>query len=288
MSPERKEIWDQRNELPNIGNIGWLFGNWGPRPSKQGHRDNFENALRRGPAMVIGLAECQKSSEELLRRPGESAVADAAEGSLDARPAFQYLTIRGNEEASVLIGLRAQTGNEIKLLHWERRDDGPYKSRSRGKTRFNIAYTRVLVAQVDTDANVGFLGKSHNVMVVHVHRYTANNETGKFAKAQRELFNELAKLVGQYDVKVIMGDFNMAFLKVVPSLRSRGVHIELGAYYPWKGATTGKAMLDSCGIFSPCQASTPSTRACASCTARPPTAFSGKTTPQLRIGRPQS
>ena len=87
MSPERKEIWDQRSELPNIGNIGWLFGNWGPRPSKQGHRDNFENALRRGPAMVIGLAECQKSSEELLRRPGESAVADASLSAAMKRPA---------------------------------------------------------------------------------------------------------------------------------------------------------------------------------------------------------
>ena len=45
-----------------------------------------------------------------------------------------------------------------------------------------------------------------------------------------------------------MGDFNMAFFMVVPEMRSRGVKIDLAAWYPWKLAD-GTACADSCGIF---------------------------------------
>ena len=93
-------------------------------------RARIENALRRGPAQVIGMVQCQECSEELLRLPGEPAVAGAAKGSLEAREAFEYLTIRGREDSSVLIGVRAQTGNSIQLVYWDRRFDGTYRLRS--------------------------------------------------------------------------------------------------------------------------------------------------------------
>ena len=38
-----------------------------------------------------------------------------------------------------------------------------------------------------------------------------------------------------FKVQVLMGDFNMSLFKVIPELRSRGVDINLGAWYPWKG-----------------------------------------------------
>ena len=40
----------------------------------------------------------------------------------------------------------------------------------------------------------------------------------------------------------------MSLFKFVPELRSRGVKVELVAWYPWK-STDGHAMADSCGIF---------------------------------------
>ena len=45
-----------------------------------------------------------------------------------------------------------------------------------------------------------------------------------------------------------MGDFNMSLFKVIPELRSGGVDIDLGAWYPWK-SLKGEPMTDSCGIF---------------------------------------
>jgi hypothetical protein len=45
-----------------------------------------------------------------------------------------------------------------------------------------------------------------------------------------------------------LGDFNMSFFKVIDQLRSRGLEIDLAAWYPWKAAS-GTTMADSCGIF---------------------------------------
>ena len=40
----------------------------------------------------------------------------------------------------------------------------------------------------------------------------------------------------------------MSLFRVVPELRSRGLMIDLGAWYPWK-FLEGEPMSDSCGIF---------------------------------------
>ena len=85
----------------------------------------------------------------------------------------------------------------------------------------------MLIARIVTDGNIGFLGHSHNVMVVHLHRLLAK---GIWKAKLREFWPYLANLVRVHDVKVIMGDFNMALLMVVPELRSCGVHLDLGAY----------------------------------------------------------
>ena len=245
VAAERRRIWDLRNDSEHIGNLGWLFGNWGQTPRDARVRQHVMNTLRRNPAMIIGLAECQQVSEDFMRTPGEPAVAGAAEGSLEARQAYQYLTIRGNEESSVLIGLRAQTGNCLSLVFWERRREGTYRSRSGGRVRRD-AYTRVLIARVDTDHNVGFLGRSHNVMVIHLHHHMAN---GKWKQPLLEFWGWLAEKIRTHDVKVVMGDFNMSLFGVIPELRSRGVEIDLCAWYPWKASSNGERMSDSCGIF---------------------------------------
>ena len=52
----------------------------------------------------------------------------------------------------------------------------------------------------------------------------------------------------KHSVDVLMGDFNMSFLRVIPELRSRGVTIDLAARCPWK-TSIGAPCADSCGIF---------------------------------------
>ena len=50
------------------------------------------------------------------------------------------------------------------------------------------------------------------------------------------------------------GDFNMSLFKVVPELRSRGVPVQLAAWYPWRVEGEDEPTADSCGIFmcAPC------------------------------------
>ena len=54
--------------------------------------------------------------------------------------------------------------------------------------------------------------------------------------------------IERFKVQVLMGDFNMSLFRVIPELRSRGVVIDLGAWYPWK-SLEGEPMSDSQGIF---------------------------------------
>ena len=133
-------------------------------------RQHLDEVLKKQPAMVIGLAECQVGSEEVLRS-GPAAVAASADAEgqacgFDSRPGYQYMTLRGDEEISVLVGVRQESGNTLELLDWERREEGRYRRRSGGKRkhhwpqwrhRTTIGYHRSMVVKVTLDSNVGFL-----------------------------------------------------------------------------------------------------------------------------------
>ena len=108
--------WSARNDADHVGNIGWLFGNWGKRPRTVAMQNHLDMVLKRNPAMIIGLAECDLASETLLRAPGEEGHPSAPPQSLQARDAYEYLTLRGSEESSVLIGIRKQMGSALDLL----------------------------------------------------------------------------------------------------------------------------------------------------------------------------
>ena len=41
----------------------------------------------------------------------------------------------------------------------------------------------------------------------------------------------------------------MSLFKVVPELRSRGVPVQLAAWYPWRVEGSDEPMADSCGVF---------------------------------------
>ena len=58
MQQQLKSKWAGRNDAEHVGNIGWLFGNWGKRPKNLKMRNHLDTVLKKQPAMVIGLAEC--------------------------------------------------------------------------------------------------------------------------------------------------------------------------------------------------------------------------------------
>ena len=78
-----------------------------------------------------------------------------------------------------------------------------------------------------------------------------HNELANLVLKQHRLtkfWDWLSQQIENYNVQVLMGDFNMSLFMVIPELRSRGVKIDLGAWYPWK-SLEGEPMADSCGIF---------------------------------------
>ena len=139
IAPEDEELqwkWAQRNDADHVGNIGWLFGNRGSRPSNPKMREHIDTVLKKQPAMVIGLAECQLQTEEVLQREPAAVAANATSGArrrFKDRPEFSYLTLRGEEEKSVLIAVRDQAGCAIQMLNCEIYDAGRTKRKKKQK-----------------------------------------------------------------------------------------------------------------------------------------------------------
>ena len=78
---------------------------------------------------------------------------------------------------------------------------------------------------------MGFLGKTHVAMVVHMHNELANE---RWPSKLLDFWNWLQLKINDFRVQVLMGDFNMSLFRVVPELRSRGLDIDLVGS-PWKG-----------------------------------------------------
>ena len=124
----------------------------------------MDKVLKKQPAMIIGLSECQAESEDvLIRDPRPAAVAAAArpgaKGEFKYRPEFKYLTLRGKEKSSVLIAVRDQAGCALEMLDLERKSHGLMKRKNNTSTRRGIAYSRSMIAKVTLPQNVGFIGK---------------------------------------------------------------------------------------------------------------------------------
>ena len=58
-------------------------------------------------------------------------------GGLKGRPQFQFLTLRGREEGSLLIAARSNVYSEMKLLLWERATDGKHQKRETWTTKYD-------------------------------------------------------------------------------------------------------------------------------------------------------
>ena len=229
---------------PKESNVGWFFANWGQIPSSGYKRERIDTVLKKQPATIIGLSECDAITDEFLRRTGWTGDPQSrVDDTMKERDAYEYLTLRGSEEHSVLIGVRAGPGTELQLLFWERRDEGLHKNKSGKKF---TAYSRCMIARVTLEHSAGALGNQHVVMVNHVHNTIANSSVGS-TKLQAHLY-WLADNIQKYKVQVIMGDYNMACFHAVSVFRSRGIVVDVGAWYPFK-SVQGVPMSDSCVVL---------------------------------------
>ena len=102
-----------------------------------------------------------------------------------------------------------------------------------------------MVCRLSLDKPIGHFGDTITVMNVHMHNNLANNlGPGKLQPFGQWIYD----LCKQYEVDVLMGDFNMSFFRVIPEFRSRGANIDLAASYFWR-TEDGVPAADSCGIF---------------------------------------
>ena len=240
------------NERMENGNSGWAFGNGGARSKIKERQEHLDKVLKRSPAIILGLAECDETTESVLRAPGEPQTILPAEPGkrtqtaiLHARQSFEFSTIRGRESSSILLGIRKHSGS-LKLLDFTRTLDGTYRS---GNSNDRKAFTRAMIVEFSTHNHVQFLGHKHVAMVVHLHFQTAKNMPG-FSTAKSRFFDWMRAAIRKYDVKIVMGDFNMALFQVVPELRKvPDLDVDLGAFFPWK-TFDGDPACDSCGIFT--------------------------------------
>ena len=205
--------------------------------------DAVRTILKSNPAQVIALAASEEGNsctlEDILIEPVANKPflkpAPQWQQLPGDRPKYEHLALKGHEGPSLLLGLRASSGSEARLIECERQYHGRYKRYS--------AYTRSLLGQVTTDYKVGHIGRTHKVQLIHLHRHFA----GDSREDQLSKFWDYLARTSKH-VDVLMGDFGVALFCVIPELRSRGVTIDLAAWFPWK-RVDGTPCADTCGIF---------------------------------------
>ena len=111
---------DVLNNRPDVGNIGFMFGNLGSRASSADMQGNIDLQIKRGPAQILGLCECEQQTQDILESAAVAADPAADPQSLGAIPGFEYWTVRGNEDKSNLLVVRKNVGRQPVLLFSER------------------------------------------------------------------------------------------------------------------------------------------------------------------------
>ena len=238
----------------DVGNIGFFFGNWGKRSSCKDMAGNMSDQLRKNPCTIVGLAECDAATEDVMRgnypeeapSGGGSAVAELE--AFASRENRNFTTIRHDEDSSNLLAIRQSDGT-MEKLYWEVHFDGtfPGNKRADGTKPIYNAYTRHLICRFTLNRPVGFYGNTVTVSNVHLHHKTANKFHG-FAESFNRFWNRLAHLLRVHGVDILLCDLNMSLFAAVRELRSRGVRVTCLAWFPWVDSK-GVASVDSCAIF---------------------------------------
>ena len=170
-TPRRSDVLNDRSD---VGNLGFLFGNWGLRAADKAVQRNIDIQLKHGPAQILVLAECEAATQDILRAPAVAADPNADEGFLLQRPGYQYWAARGQEDASVCVAARRSVAEHLEVLYWNRHDDHQYSDHG----RVRMAQSRTLIAKVHLSKPLGFVGSELVVCGVHLHRMTRPEEVG--------------------------------------------------------------------------------------------------------------
>jgi hypothetical protein len=129
-------------------------------------------------------------------------------------------------------------------LYWVKTNDGEFNKGGQRKK----ANSRILVVKVHLTKGAGVLGTYVVVMLVHFHNKTAKKHLT--VDAYEKFWRFLLDAIVVHSVDILMGDFNMSLLCVVPRLRQRGIIVDLGSWFPnTSGNGDCPTHLDSMGIF---------------------------------------
>ena len=225
-----------------IGNAGWFFRNFNEEGASKRLKHKRREDIKSNPVQIIGLAECDEALQNFLQSSvAKTSLSRGEEEEAQTQPqsrrsgGYEYMCVRGRELFSVMLAVRANSGSCVQVVQFERLTHGRY----RGHT----AHSRAIIGEVVTDDKIGMLGTHHKVLVMHLHRQLARNV---WPNELEKFWDWLAKQLIRVDV--LMGDFGLALLMLVPALRSRGVTIDLAAWFPWK-MWNGTPCADTCGIF---------------------------------------
>jgi hypothetical protein len=247
----QRTVAQHYNDRPDVGFFSVVQGNWGGNkiPKTQAHIDQD---LLRTPAVLIMLQEAQS---EHIERLNSSALAESPcpealrRGQSGERPAAKFISVRGSETGpSLLIAGRATTFRGMRLLHWQRLKDGKYHAKETSKTSRH-AYSRILVVGLVLKRPT-FGMKCVAVCNAHMHHSTAKKQSGQgFSASHKVFFDTLASAMAVHQVRILAGDFNMSMWIVCEELRTRGLQVDIAAWYAFKDELKNCVASDSCGIW---------------------------------------
>ena len=231
-------------ERSDVGNIGVFLCNWGKTTKKKEVQAVLDAMIKRNPCQIIIMNEVDDTTKNMMTAPPKSSTEipnsvgqDAAVAEFFKRPEYAWRVAKTDAPRATLIGVKVENSveNGMTVLYNNVRQDGTYQKH--GKTK--SAETHLLIVEPIMKKNTGHLGKKPVTMGVHFHYATAGNQHG-LRKSHKSFWNDLAKLIKHFDVKILGGDWNKSLFKVVPELRSRGILIETVAWYPWCSVVEGK------------------------------------------------
>ena len=104
-----------------------------------------------------------------------------------------------------------------------------------------MATSRSMIVQYKSKQMVGHLGYDFNVMASHGNNNTMRLE---WRDPWNEWFDRHAQFARTYNIKFWCGDFNMSPTEVPNQLRSRGIHADCCAWYPWKHINPGRSVVE--------------------------------------------
>ena len=137
VAPDRREHWSNVAAQEGQANFAWFVGNYGSLPQSRTNpkRRNIMLQVKSQPAALIALCECTQDLEEELRaegsedQPQRRKAAEQLEDPqmrgqevLESRPRHKYMTTRGSEPSSLLIGVRESVCDELKVVDFWREE----------------------------------------------------------------------------------------------------------------------------------------------------------------------